>query len=208
MTPYADALWPLMFQALLTIVLVFGSIGFATGVGLIVSRAGMLRFFGVMNRWISIRSALKPAEMMRDVDRSVRRHRCWIGVPLVVGGLASMLAMATIPASFSLAALATSGGTVPLLATVADALRLFLIAGGALGAVVGLMLCLWPEALRRIEMRANRWISPRLLLRGADEMHPLLDDAVEAHPARSGWLFAVTGLAVSVCAAALLLSQP
>lgn len=207
MSPYTDALWRILFQTLLTIVLVFGSIGFATGVGLIVSSSGTLRFLRFLNRWFSFRSSLKPVEVNRDVEQSMRRHRYWIGVPLVMGGLVSMLAMALLPVSFSFGERATDGGMELMLATAAASLRWLLIIGGALGVAIGLMLCLWPDVLGRIELHANRWTSTRQMLRGSDDMHPLLDDAVTAHPERSGWVLAVFGLMVSAGAAALLLAR-
>lgn len=207
MTPYIDVLWKVLFQSALTIVLVFGAVGFAAGVGLIASSAGTVRFFRAANRWISVRSSLKPAEEIHAVERTLHGHRFWVGIPLIAGGLVSIFAMAAQSHSFAMGSWFAGGAAVHMLAIAAEALRWTLIVGGVLGLVVGLMLCLWPEGLRRFEVHANRWISTRQMVRGPDRMHPMLDNLVEAYPRPSGWLFACIGLGVAAGAAVLLVTH-
>ena len=56
-------------------------VGVALGVGLIVNGARTLRFLGAMNRWVSLRSKLKPMEIPRDIGKAVYGHGRWFGGP-------------------------------------------------------------------------------------------------------------------------------
>lgn len=205
MNTFPDVLWTMLLQALLTILLAFGIVAFATGVALLASSGATIRFFRFMNRWISLRGTFKASEVIRDIEQPMHRHRLWIGVPLIAGGLLSLFAMSVQLASFDLGGWVSDGRMLVLLRVVAESLRWFLVIGSMLGVAVGLMLCFWPEALRRVESGANRWISTRRMMRGADDLHPVLDRLVEAHPVPSGWIFASTGIGVSLYAAARLL---
>lgn len=206
MTAFPNVLWPMLLQALLAIVLAFGIAAFATGVALLAASGPTIRFFRVMNRWVSLRGAFKASEVVRDIEPSMHRHRYWIGVPLIAGGLLSLFAMSVQLASFDLGSWVSGPRMLVLLRVAAESLRWFLVIGSVLGVAVGLMLCFWPEALRRVESGANRWISTRQMMRGADDQHRMFDRMVEAHPVPSGWIFASTGIGVSLYAAARLLT--
>lgn len=206
MNAFPDLLWPMLLKALLAIVLSFGIAAFAMGIALLAARGATIRFFRVMNRWVSLRCALKSSEVVRDIEQPMRRNRFWIGIPLIVGGLLSLFAMTVQLASFDLGGWVSGARMLVLLKVVAESLRWFLIIGSVLGVAVGLMLCFWPDALRRIETGANRWISTRQLMRGADDLHPVFDRLVEAHPVPSGWIFTSIGIGASLYAIARLLA--
>lgn len=59
----------------------------------ILLRPSLLRGFeGNMNRWLSLRKALKPMEIPRDdVERYIERHSRQVGVFLLFGGLYTLL---------------------------------------------------------------------------------------------------------------------
>ena len=207
MVSYGNLIWPLVFRVSLAIVMVFGFVGFALGIGLIVSSAKTFRFLHAMNRWVSIRRTLKPAEIPRDIDQLAHKYRYWIGTLLVVGGMFSTFGLVVRINASAVGAMFAKGTMVPLLAIAAEALRWFLIVGSVSGVVVGIMLCYSPEVLGSFEKYANKWVSSRRIVRGGDEMHPTLDRLVEAHPRKSGWIFTCTGLGVVVYATFLLLTR-
>lgn len=207
MFSYSNLIWPLVFRGSLAIVMVFGFIGFAVGIGLIVSSAKTFRFLHAMNRWVSIRPALKSAEIPRDSDRYAHKYRYWIGIPLVVGGLFSTFGLVARINALAVGATFAKGTMAQLLAILAEALRWFLIIGSVSGVVIGIMLCFSLDVLAGFEKYANRWISPRRLVRGGDEMHPALDNLVEAYPRHSGWIFTCTGLGAVAYAAFLLFTR-
>ena len=202
-----DLIWQTLFQFFIAVVLVFASIGFVVGIGLIVSSTRTLRFLQVMNRWVSTRGAFRAMDMPRSTEQFSHRNRRWVGWALIAGGIFSTFGLA---AGVDAAAVGTTfakGDMARLVAIVAGTLRWFLIVGSVAGVVVGGMLCFSPDALATLEKFANRWITARRLLRGGDDMILTLDRLVEAHPRLSGGILACTALGAAAYAGALLFAR-
>jgi len=202
-----DMLWQLLFRFFIAVVLVFASVGFAVGVGLIVASARTLRVFAVMNRWISTRGAFRALDTPHSTEQFSHRNRRWIGGALIAGGLFAALGLIIGVNAAAVGAFA-KGDMAIVLAIVAGTLKWFLIVGSVAGVAVGVMLCFFPDALAMLEKYANRWVSTRRVARGADHVHLTLDRLVEAHPGPSGWILSCTALGAVVYAAALLLARP
>jgi len=202
-----DLIWQTLFQFFIAVVLVFASIGFVVGIGLIVSSTRTLRFLQVMNRWVSTRGVFKATDIPRSTEQFSHRNRRWVGWALIAGGIFSTFGLA---AGVDAAAVGTTfakGDMARLVAIVAGTLRWFLIVGSVAGVVVGGMLCFSPDALATLEKFANRWFTARRMLRGGDDMILTLDRLVEAHPKLSGGILACTALGAAAYAAALLFAR-
>jgi len=196
-----------LFQFFITVVLVFASIGFVVGIGLIVSSTRTLRFLQVMNRWVSTRGAFRAMDMPRSTEQFSHRNRRWVGWALIAGGIFSTFGLAVGVDAAAVGAAFAKGDQARLLAIVAGTLRWFLIVGSVAGVVVGGMLCFSPDALATIEKYANRWFTARRMLQGGDDMILTLDRLVEAHPRLSGGILACTALGAAAYAAALLFAR-
>jgi len=196
-----------LFQFFITVVLVFASIGFVVGIGLIVSSTRTLRFLQVMNRWVSTRGAFRAMDMPRSTEQFSHRNRRWVGWALIAGGIFSTFGLAVGVDAAAVGAAFAKGDQARLLAIVAGTLRWFLIVGSVAGVVVGGMLCFSPDALATIEKYANRWFTARRMLQGGDDMILTLDRLVEAHPKLSGGILACTALGAAAYAAALLFAR-
>lgn len=199
-----NLIWQLLHQIFVVVVLVFAGIGFAAGVGLIVSSKRTLRFFHAMNRWISMRGALKPMEIPRDTEPLSHGHRRLLGYALIAGGAFSAVGLAAGVDATAVGASFARGDMVRIVAIAAGALQWFLIAGSVAGVAVGLLLCFSPGALAVLEKHGNRWISSRRAMHGADEPNLALDRLVETHPGPSGWILVCTTLGAAAYAATLL----
>ena len=182
-------------------------VGVAVGIGLIVSSARTLRFFQVMNRWVSTRGAFKALDVPRSTEQFSHRHRRWIGWALIVGGIFATFGLLRGFDAAAVSAVFAKGGTAHVLAIVAATLRWFLLLGSVAGVVIGALLCFSPGALATLERQANRWISPRNALRGGDDMRLTLDRLVAAHPALSGWILTCTSLGAVAYSARLLFAR-
>lgn len=196
--------WQLFVQFCVLSFIVFGLIGVAVGVGLIVAPPRTFRFFHAVNGWISTRSVLKSVEVPRDTDRIAHRHRHWIGAAFVVLGA---IAIAGLVARVDVAALSqivAPSGMQPVAEWIVESLRWFLIVGSAAGVVVGAMLVLSPNAEDTLERFANKWVSTRRIARSGDAMHLALDRLVEAHPAPAGWIIACAAAGVVIVGAVML----
>ena len=202
-----DLIWQVLFQFFIAVVLVFASVGFIVGIGLIFSSARTLRFLQMMNRWVSTRGAFRAMDMPRSTEQFSHRNRRWVGWALIAGGIFSTFGLA---AGVDAAAVGTTfakGDMARLVAIVAGTLRWFLIVGSVAGVVVGGMLCFSPDALATLEKFANRWFTARRMLQGGDDMILTLDRLVEAHPRLSGGILACTSLGALAYAAALLFAR-
>jgi hypothetical protein len=208
MAPHYDLIWRSLFEFLIAVVLVFAGVGFAVGVGLIVSSSWTLRMFQVMNRWISTRGAFRSLDRPRSTEQFTHRHRRWIGWVLIAGGIFATLGLILGVDTAAFSAAVAKGDRRVFVVIVAGTLKWFLIVGSLAGVWVGYLLVFSPPALAFVEQYANRWLSPRNVLRGGDDMRPTLDRLVEAHPGPSGWILACTALGAAVYAVALLLARP
>ena len=202
-----DLLWQMLFQFFIALVLVFATVGFAAGVGLLVSSAGTLRLFAVMNRWVSTRGVLKAMEIPRNTEQVSHRNRRLIGWALIAGGAFATfgLIVGVNTAAFSTAI--AQGDARILVGIAAGTLKWFLVVGSVAGVGVGYLLCFSPDALATLEKYANHWFSTRRAVRGADDLRMTLDTLVEAHPRPSGWILVCTGLGAVVYAATLLFAR-
>lgn len=202
-----DLLWQVLFQFLIAVVLVFATAGFAVGIGLIVASARTLRFFAVMNRWISTRGAFRALDTPRSTEQFSHRNRRWIGWALIAGGIFAALGLMLGVNATALAAALARGDMAVLLAIAAGTLKWFLIVGSVAGTAVGVLLCFFPDVLALLEKYANRWVSVRHAVRGADDVHLTLDRLVEMHPGPAGWILACTALGAGVWAMTLFFAR-
>lgn len=179
----------LLIPFVLWFFIVAGLVGIALGVCLIADSARTLRVLGGMNRWISLRSSLKPMEQPHDIGKTVYGHRRWFGITFAVGGAFAIFMLANVEAAAVVSAL--GGNAAPVAVSwIVESARWILVAGGAVAVVTGAMLVVSADALRAFEGRANRWFSSRQFGKGADTMHLVLDEWVETHPRTAGWLIA------------------
>ncbi len=193
----------LLIPSVVMFFLIWGLVGVALGVGLIVSSAKMFRLFRVMNHYVSTRHALKPMAMAHDVGQGVLRHRRLIGGLFVLGSAFSIYAMlAWVDSSVIVAALHLSYPKA-FVAWILESARWSLIVLSVFAFVVGVMLGYFPGALGRVEAYANRWVSVRKLTMGADTMVLSLDRLVEAFPRTAGAIIVVAALYVAANAALL-----
>jgi hypothetical protein len=195
----------LLIPALFLFLLVAGIAGAALGAALIVFRGRVLHLFGPMNRWVSARRTLAPLETVHNVDPAVYRYRRWFSAVFIVGAAFSMIMLI---GKLDVAAVVSLFGghrfsfVGPWLV---ESLEWTLLLGSVLAIVVGVILGFFPRMLGVLEMRANRWYSPRRIGKGADEMVLTLDRWVEYSPRIAGWIISVAAVIVAVNSAVVLI---
>ena len=177
----------LLIPVVLWIFIVAAIVGIALGVGLIINGARTLRFLGAMNRWVSLRSKLKPMEIPRDIGEAVYGHGRWFGGAFALGGVfAAFMLLARVEVAAVVPALGKNAPPV-MIDWIVESLRWIVVVGGALAVIIGVMLFFSPDAVRAVEARLNRWTSTRQLGKGADTMHLTLDRWVGSFPRAAGW---------------------
>lgn len=187
--------------------LVFGIVAFVVGVGLIADHARMRRVCEFMNRWISTRPAVKWLATPHDSVTVENRFRYAIGaVSIFAAGFSVFVLNVQIDAEHVAAAIPLNMPRAFEVLLV-ESLRRILIAGSLLAIAVGVMLILFPDALRAIETRANRWYSTRRILRNGDAMNMDFDRWLDGNSRVAGWIIASGALVVVVNFGILLLRQ-
>jgi hypothetical protein len=181
-------------------------VGIALGVCLIVGSARTLRILGDLNRWISLRSSLKPMDDPHDIGNAVYGHRRWFGSVFAVGGaFAVFMLLARVEVTAVVPALGSSAPPV-IFDWIVESLKWILVVGGVLAIVIGVMLVFSTDALRAWETRVNRWYSSGQFGKGADTMHLTLDRWVETSPRVAGWMIAL-GAAIVLIASVIWLGH-
>jgi hypothetical protein len=177
----------ILIPFLLWIFIVGGLTGVVLGLGLLVRSSQTLNFLRKTNRWTSMRSSLQPMERPRDVDWVVYRHRHVFGAAFAAGGVFVIYMLARI--DFAMLTVALSDDVRPVVVeAIIDAVRWFLIAGGALAVVIGVMLIASSNVVPALGIWLNRWYTPKKLSNGADRMYLTLDDWAAVHPRATGSL--------------------
>lgn len=182
-------------QFVVVFFLVAGCALLAVGASLIINSAGALRFFAAMNRWVSMRRFIRPAEVPRDIRQTVLKHRRWLAVAFIAGG---GYALYRLVATFNTREIISVLGLDLLhpvfVAWLLESVRWILIAGNVAAVAVGVMLALFPDALIALEARGSRWFSQRRLAKGGDTMNLALDQLVAEFPRASGIIIVVFAL--------------
>jgi len=190
----------------LVIFLLIGSVfAFIVGLGLILRSATMFRFFGTMNRWVSLRKVMRTIEIPRDTDSALHGQSRTLGGIFVVGAGVSLVALVK---GFDVAAIVSafrpdSEAVVIEMAT--QAVKWMLLVGNAFAIAVGIAMIAAPHTLAGLETRANQWYSTRKYDRNADAMHMGFENWAMAHPRAIGWTMLVLSTFVFVNLSALLL---
>ncbi len=204
MGTYSNLTWQLLVQFLIVLFLVVAVSGFAVGVGLIAASPRIVGYFHLLNRWVSTRHVLRPVEVPVDTERATHQHHRWLAGGFVLGGLISIFGLFLGLDATAVGAAFAAKRFAGVVAIAVESAKWVLIAGGALGVVVGAMLLFYPNAESLLERFANKWVSPRRVTRSWDDMHMNLDALVEAHPRPAGWIITCTSAAAVIFAVIML----
>lgn len=189
---------PFLTQFMVMFFFVFGIIGFAIGVGLILNHVRMHRMFGVLNHWVSLRRSTKWMAVPRDTSAAVASYRHLLGgLFILVAAYSTYVLMTQVDVPRLVTALRVDAPPA-LVALIVDSARWFLVVGGMVAIAVGIMLISFRNALGAIETHANRWYSFRHHSLGADTMHLGFERWTESHPQTTGWVLAVGALVVVI----------
>ncbi|MGH8738394.1 MAG: hypothetical protein ACREVC_13635 [Burkholderiales bacterium] len=190
--------------SVLVFVLVVGVVGILLGLGLIARNETVLRLLERLNHWISFRRALKPLEVPREIEQSVRKHPRGLGIVILIGAAFSLYFLLLRISASDFAALLTADSAQGALLWFANSLRWALIGANFIALAIGIVLAFLPRMMDPLTASANRWISSRRLTMKADEMDLTLDRVVRAYPRVAGTLIAIGALVPAIGASMML----
>ncbi len=185
----------IVVPALLTFLMVGGIAGVILGMGLCVRSDLVLRAGEKLNRWVSFRRVLKPAEVPRDSWALVQRNRRVLAVLVVLGAAYTIYGLRLIDSGASAVRVAERLQiSVTGAAWLVESGVAFLIVGNLFAILVSAMLGFAPEILARLDARSSRWISTRNAFRTASEINCTFDHWVEHWPRATGVVIALFSL--------------
>ena len=190
--------------SVLVFVLIIGVVGILLGLGLISRNEALLRLLDRLNHWTSMRTALKPLEIPRDIEQGARRHPRGFGIAVLVGAAFSLYFLLVRVSASDLTALLTTSGSKAAVLWFANALRWALIGANVIALAIGIVLAFLPQMMAPLAASANRWISSRRLTMKADEMDLTIDRVVRAYPRVAGTLIAIGAVVPTVGATMML----
>jgi hypothetical protein len=177
----------IVVPALLTFLMVGGVAGVVLGIGLCVRSDLVMRAGEKLNRWISFRRVLRPAEIPRDTWDLVQRNRRILAVLVALGAAYTIHGLRLIDLSASAVRVASRLGiSVQGASWLVESSVAFLIVGNAFAILISALLGFAPELLAKLDSRSSRWISSRNALRTASEINCTFDHWVEHWPRATG----------------------
>lgn len=193
----------LIYQFVFVFFLFWGVVGVAVGGALVAFSARMIEFLRAMNRSVSTRRGLKAMAMPHDFEPALHKHKRWIAAAFIAIAAFACYGLITLDVAAAVSALQLRYPPA-FVAWIVETLKWVLVAGSLLVGAVGIMLGFFPDALRALESRANRWVSTRQIGQDAETMHLTLDRWVEAHPRVAGAIICIISLVAAVESAIML----
>lgn len=191
--------YPVFMYMVWVFFLVVSGLVFIVGLGLALRSPTMMRFFDLMNRWVSVRKMMKPLSVPHYVEPVLLKRPILPGAFIVAGATASVFMLKDFETGLFTPVFL---GNVPYATAVvlAGYTKWFLVIGNALCALVGVLMLFSPALLSRLEAVADMWYSVRKRTLPLTQTHTEVDQWVLAHPTVSGIALIVMslGLAASV----------
>ncbi len=194
--------YPVFLYTTLLFFLIASVFSFAVGVALAFRSNTALRFFDLMNRWISVRKAMRPLSTPHYIEPALLKRRTLLGSGISLGALATILLLAQADLASALS-LFNGHLSEPEIVGAAENLKVFLLAGNAICLLVGILVIFFPQAFLKLENYADHWISIRQSMQPLDQMHMEVDSWILKHPTSAG----VTLCILSLSAGMLILNE-
>jgi hypothetical protein len=184
-----------LLPAWLIFVLVWSIAGLAIGLGLLLARGAALRYASGVNRWVSTRQSLRWLELPVDMNRPLWAWRRIFAFAIVAGAAFSLAFLAGLETDRLVQMLTKEPARSSLVTTWAvDSLKWILIVGNLFSLATGIVLALFPRAMRGLEKTFDHWHSTRDFADGLDRQLYPLDRAVAAWPRTAGLLITAASL--------------
>ena len=181
----ADILW----RALAIFLLIGALAGVAVSLLLIFKPHLIGRVNHVANHWISMRHISQMVDRSISIERWFYRHHRPMGLLVILGAAYILFYFGwRFDKVIALQSFASFMPNKMLLGVLLEVMVLVALISAAVALCAGLVVVLRPSLLRSVESEANQWVSSRRATKVMDVMHNPVDQFVERHARRVGWL--------------------
>lgn len=182
--------YPVFLYMTFVFLLIAAVFSFVVGIALALRSEKALRFFDLMNRWISVRRMMRPLSVPHYIEPVLLKRRNLLGTVILLGALASILLLRGADFRPTLS-LFDGSLSAPEMAGVAENLQVFLIAGNAFCLLVGILILFFPHVLLALESYTDQWLTMRKSMQPLDRMHMDVDNWVLKHPTSAGFTLSI-----------------
>lgn len=161
------------------------------------------RLKAAFDKRMSMRSATRPLDIPRNVDRVFYRHHKAYGATVVALAI-FMLYVLVFEGTLQWQALFPDKYHV-IGAIVVETARIVLWLASILALIVGTVVFVRPSALKDLEHTANRWVTPRRYTYSLEREYSGLDERLSRYPRAWGTVVALLSV---VCIIALIVQWP
>ncbi len=186
----AQVSYPVFLYMTFLFLLIASVFSFVVGIALALRSQRALRFFDLMNRWISVRKMMKPLSTPHYIEPVLMKRRVILGAAIIIGAAITIQLLDGADLHPTLTLL-NGSLTPPEVTGIAENLKLFLIAGNILCLLVGALLIFSPKALSTLERYSDRWYSFRKATHSWDTMRMDVDNWVLKHPTSVGFTLSI-----------------
>ncbi|MDT8453188.1 MAG: hypothetical protein RQ936_10670 [Gammaproteobacteria bacterium] len=187
------------------IMAVIEELGFFTGFGLLmlalivgllllVRPAVIIRLNTRLGKSFSMRRSTKYLEVPKNIDRLFYRHHLIMGVIISLTSAYVLYYFSLVYDPTVIAEYAKSSANAPAIDILINALRLLMLLCSAVILGLGIVILFRPSLLKRIELRANRWISTRRLTRSLSTERDQVNQWVYKYPHLVGLIIILVSL--------------
>ncbi len=189
--------YPVFLYCVFVFFIFVSAFSFVVGISLATRNATMMRFFDFMNKWFSVRRALKPLSMPHFIEPVLLKRQSLLGAGIILGAAISIFLLRGVDASlFQPMFLGPfSYFTAKILASHTKS---FLLVGNSICLALGLLVLFFPNLLSCIEAYTDKWYTLRKQTRPLNQMHLEIDKWVLAHPTVSGFTLSILSLGLGV----------
>ena len=189
-----DFFWEIALQTVGILALIFGILGIAFSLLLLISPNVTKKISNVLNRYIDVDKKVSYLDKDIQTESIIYKHHVITGVCLIVGsGFILIFLMFKLDVGNLVNILFSSQKFVSINEIILDSLAMIGKIVGVAGIIIGFILLFSPGKMKRIEKKVNTWFSTQHMISKLDETHHDIDTFVYRHAV----LFGLIGLIIS-----------
>ena len=187
--------WEIALQTVSILALIFGILGVAFCLLLLISPNAIKKISNVINRSIDVDKKVSYLDKDIRTENIIYKHHVIAGVSLIVGsGFILIFLMFKLDVAAFVNIFFSSQKFFLINEILLNSIAVIGKFVGVAGIIIGLILLFSPGKMKKIEKKINTWFSTKEMISKLDETHHDIDTFIYQHAILSG----LTGLIISI----------
>jgi hypothetical protein len=190
-----DFFWEIAFQTVGILALIFGILGTAFSLLLLISPNVTKKISKVLNLTIEVDKKVSYLDKAIQTESIIYKHHVIAGVCLIAGsGFILIFLMFKLDVANFANIFFASQKFASINEIILNSIAILGKIVGVAGIIIGLILLFLPGKMKKIEKKVNTWFSTQHMINKLDETHHDIDTFIYQHAV----LFGLTGLIASI----------